>query len=267
MRNHWGWAGLALVFWTAAATPAGATPIVAGSTLLPGRAIQDITLLPMTAFNPYPFSIVISGLYGDGYLLLNRDAQVGSTINIPTLDGQFFGSNPLLGSYVFGRVGTLTPADFSGSITNVVQNPVDTGYAAGLPSSFASGDLTFGGPSFGFEFLTGPAAGAILYTDTTTPFQFVGTLNGLPPSQQTVLQNSGTDVLNVLFNGEVVAETSNRRIVLAAVPEPSALAMLASGMIGVGWAARRRIWSRGRAVPPGGRAGGGAVGSHAGRFM
>ena len=165
---------LALVLLAAAAAPpAEAAGIVAGSTLLPGTAIQDITLLPNTPFNPTSSPILISGVSGVGSITINRDAQVGNTITISSLaGGMFFGSNPILGSYVFGNLPPLTGADFSGVITNVVQNSADPGFATGQPSSFQSGNFSFGGNSFGFEFLTGPAAGLTLFTDPTVPFSF-----------------------------------------------------------------------------------------------
>src|SRR5271165_3528828 len=84
--------------------PAGAEPIVAGSTVLPGIAIQDITLLPGTPFNPGPSPILIKDVTGVGEITINRDTQVGNTIPIASLSGgMFYGSNPLLGSYVFGN--------------------------------------------------------------------------------------------------------------------------------------------------------------------
>ncbi len=222
-------------------SPAHANPIVAGSTYLPGTAIQDITLLPNTPFNPTNSPILISGLSGVGSITINRDAEVGNTISIPTLSGGlYYGSEPGLGSYVFGNIPPLTGADFSGVITNVVQNPLDPGFATGQPSSFQSGDFSFGGASFGFEFLTGPAAGATLFTDPTVPFSFSSTFDGLPPSAGTVLMNSGTDALNILFNGQVVAQSSNRRIVLSSIPEPSSVVLLAVGVVGLGVCIRKR---------------------------
>src|SRR4051812_24590392 len=150
---------------------AAAGPIVAGTTLLPGTAIQDITLLPNTPFNPTGAPIVINDLFGVGSITIDRGTQVGTTIPILSLSGGlFYGSDPLLGSYVFGNVPPLTGADFSGVITNVVQDPTDPGFATGQPSSFQSGDFSFGGASFGFKFLTGPAAAITLFTVPALPF-------------------------------------------------------------------------------------------------
>lgn len=223
--------------------PAAAAPIVAGTTHLPTTAIQDITLLPSTStfqnpFNPTGSPILLAGISGSGVMTLNRDAQSGNTINIPSLAGaQYFGSHPALGSYVFGIVGMLTGADFSGSIANVVQNPADPGFATGQPSSFQSGDFSVGGASFGFTFLSGPLTGVTLYTDPTVPFEFSTPFDGLPPSVGTTLMNSGPDVLNVTLGGQVVATSSNRRIVVT--PEPATLAVFGAVAAG-GLAFRRR---------------------------
>lgn len=238
--------GLAfLVLGVLAPSTSHATPIIAGSTTLYGTAIQDLTLLPGTPFNPGTTPFLISGLSGVGSITLNRDAEDGTTntIAIPSLaGGLFYGQNSNLPpgtTYVFGNIPPLTGADFSGSITNVVQNPLDPGFATGQPSSFESGNFSFGGNSFGFEFLAGPLAGIKLFTDPSVPFSFSATFDGLPPSPGTVLMNSGTNVLNVLYFDAalgvniVVAQTSNRIIVLSAVPEPSSVVLLAMGGLGL----------------------------------
>jgi PEP-CTERM motif len=230
-----------------------AESIVAGSTALPGTAIMDLLLEPNTPFNPTESPITLSGVSGVGSITINRDAQVGNTINIPTLaGGMFFGSNAILGSYVFGNIAPLTGADFSGSITNVVQNPNDPGFATGQPSSFQSGTFSFGGDSFGFEFLSpGPFQFVKLFTDPAVPFSFSSNFDGLPPSDGTILMNSGPDALNVLFTDPstgqsvVVAQSLNREIVLSgAVPEPSSIVLLVVGGVGLcryGWQLRKKI--------------------------
>lgn len=230
---------VALTAFALVACPATAAPIVAGPTHLPSIAIQDITLLPGTPFNPTNAPIFLPGVSGTGFITLNRATQVGSTIPIPTLaGGMFYGSHPALGSYVFGNIPPLTGADFSGQITNVVQDPNDPGFASGSPSSFRSGDFTFGGDSFGFEFLTGPAAGVRLYTDPSVPFEFSAVFDGLPPSPGTLLVNSGPNVLNVTFLGQVVATSSNRRILIT--PEPASVAVFGMTLAGVVAVRRRR---------------------------
>lgn len=227
----------------AAVGTARAEPIQAGSTDLYGTATMDLTLLAGTPFNPGTTAVVLAGVSGTGTITLHRDAQSGSTILIPTLSGGlFYGSAPGLGNYVFGKLPPLADADFHGSITNVVQNPSDPGFATGQASSLQSGQFSFTGTSFGFEFLSGPAAGVTLFTDPAAPFSFAAGFDGLPPSSGTVLRNSGPDVLNVLFNGQVVAQSSNRTITLASVPEPSAVAL--GGLTGLLALAASRVRSR-----------------------
>jgi hypothetical protein len=238
--------GVPLLFVVATVAPAAvAAPIVAGSTDLLIEAVQDITLLPGTPLNPGSSPVLISGVTGYGVITLNRDTQVGTTITIPTLaGGLLYGSNPgLPGTYVFGNIPPLTGASFSGAITDVVQNTADPGYATGQPSSFQSGNFSFGGNSFGFEFLTGLYAGVTLFTDPSVPFSFAAPFNGLPPTPGTTLVNSGPDFLNVLLGGVPVAMSSNRRlIVVSALPEPSGLVLggLAAVGAGCGYAGRRR---------------------------
>ncbi len=227
---------LALVILTSfAAAKADAGLIVAGTTSFTSVATMDLRLLAGTVFNPGPNDIILTGVSGSGVLTINRDTQVGTTINIGSLSGgMYYGSNAALGNYVFGNVGSLTGADFSGSITNVVQNTADPGFATGNASSFLSGNFSFGGASFGFEFLNPPSPGPILYTDPTVPFQFTTTIDGLPNRTAATLVNSGTtNILNIYFNNTLVAQSYNRTILLepSSVPEPASILMMGLGAL------------------------------------
>ena len=221
---------------------ARADPIVAGSTNLLGTATMDLTLYPGTPFNSSTSAVVLRGISGVGVITIARDAQVGGTINISSVSGgMFVGADPNLGGYVFGNVAPLTGADFHATLTNVVQNPNDPGFALGNASSFKSGDFTLTGNSFGFHFITGPAAGVTLFTDPATPFAFAGSLGGLPPRDgNSAIFSTGTDALNVLFGTQVVGQTFNRVIRFSAVPEPSSALMRGIGALGLMSCARRR---------------------------
>lgn len=82
--------GLAILCCSAfAVSPVKADPIIAGTTDLPGTAIQDLTIIGGTTFNPGS-TFTIHGRYGVSTITLNRDAQVGDTIDIPTFaSGQY----------------------------------------------------------------------------------------------------------------------------------------------------------------------------------
>lgn len=203
-----------------------ALEIVAGQTVVPLRAFMDVTLYPGTPFNPGTENAFIPGVYGDGFFGFDRDAQVGTEINTDFFGGMFYGSHPALGSYVFGAVGGLSESIYDTRIENVVQDPADPGFATGDPSSFQSGRAVLTGPQFAFEFLTGPAAGAVLFTDTTQNFGFESFYDGLPPSPGTEYTMIGDDALNVLFNGQIIGTSSGR--VLVTTPEPASIALLAS---------------------------------------
>lgn len=200
-----------------------AAGIVAGTTEIPIRAFQDVTLFPGTPFNPTSENIVIERLFGDDIFGLNRQAQVGSTIEASFFGGVFAGSLPQLGDYIFGAVGGLDVSIYATEITNIVQDPADPGFASGDPSSFRSGIYTLKGPQFAFEFLTGPAAGAVLYT-APADFGFESNFDGLPPSPGTLFTSTGPDVLDVLFNGAIVGTSSNR--VLMTLPEPTGISFV-----------------------------------------
>jgi len=208
-----------------------AAPIGAGTTAIPTRAIQDVTLLPNTPFNPTAEPIVFEDLSGEAVLGLTREAQVGDTIDYVVFGVDYRGFHPMLGDYVFGAAGPIDGSDFSGQITSVVQDAADPGFATGDPSSFQSGDLFVTGAQFAFEFLSGPAAGAVLVTDPTQDFAFEASLDGLPPSPGTLFTApaSSDQVIDVLFNGVKVGESSNRRLLV--IPEPGSAILLALGAL------------------------------------
>ena len=198
-----------------------ADPIIAGQTSWVVRAIQDVELFANTAVNPTSTPIMVDDLFGVGLAGINRETQVGTSIEISSSFGwDIRGSLPGLGSYRFGAVGPIPASDLTGTISNVMQDPSDPGFSSGDPSSFLSGDVELMGESFAFEFLTGPLAGVVLTTDPNQGFSFSSEFDGLPPSVGTTITNSGDDFLNVLFDGQVVGTSSDRRIVVI-VPEPT----------------------------------------------
>ncbi len=239
MNRHYAWLlKTSCLFILAAPLNLAAEPIQAGNTSFPTRAIQDIVLLAGTSINPGP-EIPIPGFFGDGIFGFVRETQVGDTIVFnSTIDTAFYGSLPGFGDYVFGAVGPYEPSDYSGTITNIVQDPSDPGFASGDPSSFVSGDWQAGGAGFALEFTSGPLVGIVLETDTAQSFGFQGLLDGLPPSPGTLFTNMGDDVLNVLFNGEVVGTSSNRRLLV--IPEPSLFPLLMT--LAMGLVVTRHSW-------------------------
>ncbi len=208
-----------------AQSQAHAEPIVAGVTNFPIAAIQDVELLPGTPFNPNNFAITITDLTAIGSFSIDRAAQVGSTINYSGIDAYFTAASSPIGPFELGAGPTIGIGGFSGSIANVVQNPLDPGFSTGQPSSFASGDLLADVSQFGLR-----VGGQLLFTkDAVT---FTGPLDGLPPSLGTTLVSS--DRVAVYWTNPadssdlLVGYSFDRR--LTSIPEPSSLMLLALGI-------------------------------------
>jgi hypothetical protein len=209
-----------------AGSRAEADPIVAGVTNFPIAAIQDVELLPGTPFNMSGSSIIITDLTAVGGFSIDREAQTGSTINFTGIDAYFTAASSPIGPFVLGAGPTIGIGGFSGSITNVVQNHLDPGYATGQPSSFVSGDWQTTVSQFGL--ITG---GQLLFTKD--PVVFTGHLDGLPPSFGTTLVSPDPVAVYWNFNGSdlLVGYSFDRRLV--SVPEPSSLILLGLGLSGV----------------------------------
>ncbi len=220
--------GLILVLGTLVVAPYGeAALIVAGNTTFVGRAIQDVRVLGGTRINPGP-EFIMDDLYGDGYFTIARDLQSGSSITFVGVDSVFAGSRPEIGPFTFGAAGAVGVGSFLGTIDNVIQNPADPGFPNGSASSFQSGDLTLQVPSFYFRL----ANGVIL--ETGASFTFLAAIDGLPNRTPTLLEGrTVVDEIPVFFGNELVGYSSDRRIELAAVPEPSTLLIVGLGMVGL----------------------------------
>jgi hypothetical protein len=220
-----------------------AAPIAGGTTSWLAKAIQDVTLFANTSVNPSPDPIFIDDLFGIATAGINRETQVGDTIEVSSVVGwDFVGSLPGIGSFRFGIVGPFSETEYSGAITGVAQDSSSPGFASGDPASFQAGTAALSGPAFAFEFLSGPLAGVVLTTDPSQQFAFEASLDGLPPSVGTTFFATGDQVLNVFFGNELVGTSSDRRVVV--IPEPTSVVMVClPGLLALlarGSAARRK---------------------------
>jgi hypothetical protein len=221
--------GLAVIALTLLAhSQANAEPIVAGVTNFSIAAIQNVELLPGTPFNPSGSSILITDLTAVGSFTINRAVQAGTTIDFTSGDAYFVATTSPIGPFELGSGPTIGIGSYSGSITNVVQNPLDPGFATGQPSSFASGDFSAQVLQFGLR-----VGDQLLFT--RDPVTFTGHLDGLPPSLGTTLVSP--DPVSVYWTNPLdgtdlqVAFSFDRR--LTSVPEPSSLMTMGLGLTGL----------------------------------
>jgi hypothetical protein len=130
-KRHRAW----LTLWALgllAPSGAHAAPIVAGTDVLDLFSVQTIDLYPGTPFNPGTTNLTVQ-VPDTGTFTLARAAQSGTTIplTIPQAlyNGVLPGPLPPLPFQIVAGTPGLKPT--AGSITNVVQDPADPGYAAG----------------------------------------------------------------------------------------------------------------------------------------
>lgn len=225
---------------------AHAAPIIAGVDNNPSIAVQNIDLFPGTPFNPTGSTITIT-LSARGSFTQTRDAQTGNTINWG-LSADFKGTLPApLPAIPFDIVaGSLGLPASTGTIDNVVQNPLDPGFGTGQPSSFVTGDVTVNT----FFALVAAGGAVVLYSDPADAAVFTGVQHGLPGRPGDVF--SSPDRVNIyLETGPgfdtsrdlLIGQSFNRTVTITPEPSTLALAFSAAAIFGV-VALRRRAANR-----------------------
>lgn len=211
-----------------------AAPIGAGDDVFNSEG--EITILTFAnpfgipVFLPETISLDSMGMLGT----VHRDDQMSTTIDTEIISMDLFGNSANVGA-VHVRVGTGNGVALAsiGQITNVVQDPLDPGFADGLPSSFQSGD------SFFDVFYEIDVGGITLFN--TIPHRLgPETIFELPPIGIDYLSPGS---LNLFVKGDatmtVVGQISDIRH--TPVPEPSTYALFAFGLGALGIAHRRKL--------------------------
>lgn len=191
--------------------------VIGGTNELPVIADQRVIIPVGSPLHPGGENDIDLGVVSArGAWTFERQQQVGDTIEF--VDGSFFGRGELEGFGEFSLVGGQ-PFGFDpimATLSNVVQDPDDPGYASGDPSSIISGDLFINVPDYGIRFDDGPNL------EVRDPFAFTSEFDGLPPSPGTLYVSDPFDQeLEAYLEGtdDVAAISTNR--ILTAVPEPS----------------------------------------------
>ena len=220
---------------------AWAGPIQSGQFTVEVALRQSVELFPGTPFNPGPTSLTVQA-DAKGVLTVTRQQQVGSTIltsPFAHLSGVFPAPLPPIPYEIFAGTPDLIPSQ--GVISNVVQNPLDPGFATGDPSSFVSGD--FREEAYFKQVLPG---GTTIYSDPNTAAIFTAHLTGLPYREGTTFTSPGR--LNLYLQlgpgfdptrDLLIGQSFDRT--LTVVPEPTSLGLLAAGVLGLtGYVGKRR---------------------------
>jgi hypothetical protein len=232
-------------------TSVRAAPILGGNDTIPSVAIQSVDLYPGTPFNPGTTTLTIR-LTASGSFVLDRATQSGSTISFTIPTASFLGTvpppEPPLPFDLVAGTPDLNP--ISGTITNVVQNSADPGFATGAESSFVSGSFT----ANTYFKLVIPAIpnvfpGATIYSDPNQAAVFTATLTALPPSSGTDFTSPGRVNLYLETGSSpnpsqdpVIGQSYDRDVIVTPEPATIGLLLIGAGIPGVWrW---RRYWKR-----------------------
>jgi len=204
--------------------PSFGANVVSGTNVLPVDALQQVLIPVGSPLNNTNQEINLGDVSALGAWTFQRQAQQGSTIQFT--DGSFFGQGSVPGIGGFDLVGGM-PFGFgeiTATLSNVVQNPADPGFATGDPSSITSGDLHIEVPNYGIRFDSG------VDLELREPFVFDSSFDGLPPSVGTQYDSTPLDqALTAYLAGTNIAAAVSTNRHLFALPEPTTagMAMLA----------------------------------------
>ena len=227
--------GLACCYFSSIALSSFGAPVVGGTGDLPVEAIQRVILPVGSPLNGSGQEVDLGDVSALGAWSFQRQAQQGTTIQFT--DGSFFGRGTLAGVGGFDLIGGV-PFGFgeiTATLSNVVQDPNDPGFATGDPSSITSGDLLIQVPNYGIQFDNG------VDLEIRDPFIFNSSFDGLPPSLGTLYESNPLDqqlTAYIAGTNTIAAISTDRR--LFAIPEPAAWILCGLSLLARGVRRRRR---------------------------